>query len=46
LVKPNFGVIKYVSSRQIDSRELVKLSERCLEEARESNRRNYSIFGE
>ena len=46
VVKPNFGVIKYGSSRQIDSRELVKLSERCLEEARESNRRNYSIFGE
>ena len=46
VVKPNFGVINYSSNRQIDSRELVKLAERCLEEAKESNRRNYSIFGE
>ena len=46
IVKPNFGVIKYSSSRQIDSRELVKLADRCLDEARESGRRNYSIFGE
>ena len=46
VVKPNFGVIKYSSSRQIDSRELIKLADRCLDEARESNRRNYSIFGE
>ena len=46
VVKPNFGVLNYSSSRQIDSRELVKLAERCLDEAKESNRRNYSIFGE
>ena len=46
VVKPNFGVINYSSSRQIDSRELVKLAERCLDEAKESSRRNYSIFGE
>ncbi len=46
VVVPNFGIINLNGNRQIDSIDLVKLSNKLLEEAISSNRRNYSILGD
>ena len=46
VVIPNFGVVNIQGNRPVDSLDLYKLATRLLDEAIESNRRSYSIFGE
>lgn len=41
-----FGVVNYNGNNVIDSAEIYRLAEKSLEEAIQSTRRNYSIFGE
>ena len=46
VVRPKFGVVNVMGAKSIDSLNLYKLGIRLLEESIESNRRNYTIFGE
>ena len=46
VVEPNFGIVNITGSKAPDSIELVKLSNKLLDEATSSTRRNFSIFGE
>ncbi len=46
VVRPKFGIVNVTGVKSVDSLNLYKLGIRLLEEAIESNRRNYSIFGE
>ena len=46
VVRPKFGVVNIMGAKTIDSLNLYKLGIRLLEESIESNRRNYTIFGE
>ena len=43
---PNFGIVNVQGNKPVDSLDLYKLATRLLDEAIESNRRSYSIFGE
>ena len=45
-VKVNFGVLDYSLVRQINSKDVVDITEKALEEAIDSKKKNYSIFGE
>ena len=46
VIVPNFGVVNIQGNKPVDSLDLYKLATRLLDEAVESNRRSYSIFGE
>ena len=46
VVRPKFGVVNIMGAKAIDSLNIFKLGTRLLEESIESNRRNYTIFGE
>ena len=46
VVRPKFGVVNISGVKTIDSLNITKLSIKLLEEAIETNRRNYSIFSE
>jgi hypothetical protein len=46
LIKVNFGVLDYSLVRQINSKDVVDLTEKSLEDAIDSKKKNYSIFGE
>lgn len=46
LIKVNFGVLDYSLVRQINSKDVVDLTEKALEDAIDSKKKNYSIFGE
>ena len=46
VITPNFGIVNVQGNKPVDSLDLYKLATRLLDEAVESNRRSYSIFGE
>ena len=45
-IKPNFGVLRYGVTKSINPRDIVSITEKTLDEAVDSSKRNYSIFGE
>lgn len=46
IIKPNFGVVNLTGSKYVASQDLMKIAGKTLDEAIESTRRNFSIFGE
>jgi hypothetical protein len=45
-IKPNFGVVNVSQMSNIEPKDLLKISERTLEDAKESSRKDFAIFGE
>ena len=46
IITNDYGVLDYSLVRQINSKDVVDLTEKALEEAIDSKKKNYSIFGE
>ena len=46
VIKPNFGVVNYSGNKTTEINNIISIANKLLEEAKESNRRNYAVFGE
>ena len=46
MIKPNFGVVNYGGNKSTEINNIISIANKLLDEAKESNRRNYAVFGE
>ena len=46
MITPNLGIVEYNGTRNITADEIIAIANKSLDEAINSNKKNYSIFGE